>query len=242
MTDSKYYKRTILKEELHSEYLQETRSLRVYLPPGYNELLSYPVIYCQDGEQFFNFGRIATSMNQAIFDDSLEPAIIVGVDVKLATRTAEYSRNGNKHQAYLQFFTSELLPYIEEKYSIRQTKDERIVAGDSLGGTVSLHLALDYPDLFSNVLSFSGALYEITRQQLAASGDLSWLNLYMIIGLDELAVETDHGTFNFLEENRLTHELLKQKGTRLFYEEKPGKHLWGFWQKEIPAALRHFLG
>lgn len=136
----------------------------------------------------------------------------------------------------------ELLPYIEEKYSIRQTKDERIVAGDSLGGTVSLHLALDYPGLFSNVLSFSGAFYEITRQQLAASGDLSWLNLYMIIGLDELAVETDHGTINFLEENRLTHGLLKQKGTRLFYEEKPGKHLWGFWQKEIPAALRHFLG
>lgn len=242
MSDSKYYKRTILKEDLYSEYLQETRSLRIYLPPGYNELLSYPVIYCQDGEQFFNFGRIATSMNQAILDDGLEPAIIVGVDVNLKTRTAEYARSGSRHQAYLQFFTQELLPYIEEKYPIRQTKDERLVAGDSLGGTVSLHLALDYPDLFSNVLSFSGALYEITRQQLAALDDLSWLNLYMIIGLDEVAVETDHGTINFLEENRLTYELLKQKGTRLYYEEKPGKHVWGFWQKEIPAALTHFLG
>ncbi len=51
--DSKYYKRTIVKEDLHSTFLEERRSLRVYLPPGYSELLTYPVIYCQDGEQFF---------------------------------------------------------------------------------------------------------------------------------------------------------------------------------------------
>ena len=65
--------------------LGENRSLRIYLPPGYNELLSYPVIYCQDGEQFFNFGRIATTITRCILDEGLEPAIVVGVDVNNVT-------------------------------------------------------------------------------------------------------------------------------------------------------------
>lgn len=55
MTDSRYLKRTILKDEVDSRFLGETRTLRIYLPPGYNEILSYPVVYCQDGEEFFNF-------------------------------------------------------------------------------------------------------------------------------------------------------------------------------------------
>ena len=62
--DSRFYKRTIVKDEVTSVLLGENRSLRIYLPPGYNELLSYPVIYCQDGEQFFNFGRIATTLTR----------------------------------------------------------------------------------------------------------------------------------------------------------------------------------
>ena len=79
MTDSRYLKRTIVKEEIESRYLGEKRTLRIYLPPGYNELLSYPVVYCQDGEEFFNFGRIATTANQIILDEGAEPFIIVGV-------------------------------------------------------------------------------------------------------------------------------------------------------------------
>lgn len=46
-------------------------------PPGYNEVLSYPVVYCQDGEEFFNFGRIATLAGQLIVEEDVEPFIIV---------------------------------------------------------------------------------------------------------------------------------------------------------------------
>ncbi len=81
MSHEKYYKRTIVKESLYSTALGEERSLRIFLPPGYNELASYPVIYCQDGEQFFNYGRIATTATRLILDEGIDPFIIVGVDV-----------------------------------------------------------------------------------------------------------------------------------------------------------------
>ncbi|HIW33819.1 MAG TPA: esterase family protein, partial [Candidatus Paenibacillus intestinavium] len=92
MTDARYLKRTILKSTVESNILPEgSRNLRVYLPPGYNEVLSYPVIYCQDGEDFFNFGRIATTAQELILDEGIEPFIIVGVDVDKSVRTSEYT-------------------------------------------------------------------------------------------------------------------------------------------------------
>jgi enterochelin esterase-like enzyme len=242
MEDSRYYKRTVIKEEMASSILGSSRHLRIYLPPGYNELLSYPVIYCQDGEQFFNFGRIATSLTRAILDDGLEPAIVVGVDVTAALRTSEYAPEGSNFTAYCRFFATELLPFIEARYPVRTHRSERILAGDSLGGTVSLHLALDYPSLFCRVISLSGAFFGITRERLAQEEDLSWLELYMLIGTEETEVTTERGTFNFVEENRNTRDLLAQKKTALLYIEKPGTHIWGFWQLELPAALHYFLG
>lgn len=241
MDDSIYYKRTVVKEIVPSAALGKERPVRVFLPPGYQELLTYPVIYCQDGEQFFNFGRIVTHMNKLIFDEGVEPAIIVGVDVDTALRTSEYAPEGERFAAYMQFFTQELLPYIEAKYPVRTSPSERIVAGDSLGGTVSLHLALDYPSLFSSVISLSGAFFRETQQCVAQEPDLSWLKLYMLIGLDEQEVKTERGTFDFVEANRQTRRLLEERNCRLTYEEKPGKHLWGFWQNELPAAMKLFL-
>jgi enterochelin esterase-like enzyme len=242
MTDTRYYQRTIVRESVSSAWLGEDRPIRIYLPPGYNEVLSYPVIYCQDGEQFFNFGRLATLLTAGILDDGLEPAIAVGVDVRTETRTAEYAPEGERHAAYLKFFAEELLPYVESRYPVRTQPSDRIVAGDSLGGTVSLHIALAYPSLFSRVLSLSGAFFGPTRAQLAASGDLSWLNIYMLVGLEETEVTTERGTFDFVEANRLTKNVLEELHAKLIYEEKPGKHLWGFWQKELPAILPLFLG
>jgi enterochelin esterase-like enzyme len=242
MDDSRYYKRTVIKEELSSSILDASRSLRIYLPPGYNELLSYPVIYCQDGEQFFNFGRIATTITRSILDEGLEPAIVVGVDVVTAARTSEYAPEGHNFAAYCRFFAEELLPFIESRYPVRTDRTERILAGDSLGGTVSLHLALDYPSLFCRVISLSGAFFGKTRERLAKEDDLSWLELFMLIGTEETEVTTERGTFNFIHENRRTRDILVQKKTALLYTEKPGTHIWGFWQLELPAALHYFLG
>jgi enterochelin esterase-like enzyme len=51
MSDNPLFKRTIHKHDVLSRLLPEgSRSIRVYLPPGYQPWMSYPVVYCQDGE------------------------------------------------------------------------------------------------------------------------------------------------------------------------------------------------
>lgn len=238
---SDYVKRTIVKEEVPSIHVDTPRSVKVYLPPGYNELLSYPVVYCQDGNDFFTMGRIATIANQLILDEGIEPFLIVGVSVERSKRTSEYSPTGSRNDAYKRFFTQELLPFIEERYPARRDPASRVLAGDSLGGTVSLHLALDHPDVFPQVLALSGAFFQSSMDEIAKSPDLSWLRIWMVVGLDETAVETHMGTFDFVQWNREAKEALETKQAILSYREKPGDHVWGLWQKELPDALRHFF-
>lgn len=241
MATSGYTKRTIHKVTLTSEALGTERSLRILVPPGYDESFDYPVIYCQDGEQFFNFGRIATYALALMAEEKVEPFLVVGVDVDLKQRTAEYAADGERFAQYVRFFNAEMLPYVEQQYAVRNVPKHRILAGDSLGATVSLHLALDRPDLYANVLSLSGAFLNPTQNRIEYAVDLSWLNIYMLIGTEEHEVETTRGTFDFLEANRTTHRLLKSRGAKMHYLEKPGKHIWGFWQQELPAALRYFM-
>lgn len=241
MYESAYMKRTIIKETLFSTFLDEDRSIRIFLPPGFNEIISYPIIYAQDGQDIFMFGRIATITNELILDRGMEPVIIVGVDVSKKDRTSEYSSLGIKNEAYKRFFAKELLPFIEKRFAVRENGLKRIIIGDSLGGTVSLDLALDYPELFPNVISLSGAFFSPTVARLETYSNLNWINLWMIIGTEETCVETHSGVFNFVEWNRKVKELLKQKGTNLTYLEKEGTHIWGFWQKELPNGLLHFL-
>lgn len=239
MTDSRYLKRTIVKEVIESQFLKEERSLRIYLPPGYNEVLSYPVVYCQDGEEFFNFGRIATYANQLILDEGIEPFIVVGIEVDVKKRTAEYAPFGDRHEAYVRCIMEEIIPFVEQKYRARA--DDRVLAGDSLGGSMSLHLSLLYPGEFPRIISLSGAYYEESQEIIARASALGWLDVFMIVGLQENEYKTDHGTFDFVDLNRRTRDLLTERGATVRYAEKEGKHLWGFWQKELPDALKYFL-
>ncbi|MFC5700056.1 alpha/beta hydrolase [Cohnella faecalis] len=243
MSDSPVVRRTIIKFEVPSRLLPEgKRDIRVYLPPGYQEVLSYPVVYCQDGEDFFNFGRIATHAQRLILDEDWEPFIVVGVDVDKKLRTSEYAPDGQRHFLYTRFFTEELLPFVEAQVAVRRTVEDRLLAGDSLGGTVSLSIALQRPDLFTRILSLSGAFYASSQAQATEKTDLSWLSIWMVVGLQETAYETDTGIYNFVELNRKMSALLEQKGATISYSEKPGEHKWGFWQNEIPGGLREFVG
>jgi enterochelin esterase-like enzyme len=243
LSDNPIYRRTVVKHEVPSRILPEGhRDIRVYLPPGYQETVSYPVVYCQDGEDFFNFGRIATITQRLILEEDWEPFIVVGVDVDKKLRTSEYQPGEYRHDVYTRFFAEELLPDVEKHFSVRQTPEYRVLAGDSLGGTVCMSLALRYPHLFTRVLSLSGAYYEVTQKQLAEVSDLSWLSVWMTVGLQETDFATDRGTIDFVKLNREMRQLMEARNARVSYSEKDGEHKWGFWQQQLPDALSVFLG
>lgn len=242
MNLSKYTAKKIIKKEIESDHLGETRTLRLALPPGYNERVSYPIIYALDGQDAFMYGRLATIVNYLILEKGMEPAIVVGIDVNKSKRTEEYSLLGERHPFFLKFVTEEVLPSLEDEWEVRKTGVSRLLIGDSLAGAAALSLAINHPHLFQHVLSLSGAFFEDSLELIRREDTLEWLHIWMLIGTEETEVKTDRGKFNFLKINRLFREEARHLKAKIRYIEKEGTHRWGFWQQELPNGLLHFLG
>lgn len=233
--------RTIVKKIVPSFILPEERTIRICLPPGYDENQTYPVIYAQDGEQFFNYARAATLLSELITKQEIQPAVLVGVDVDLALRTAEYAPSGERFEDYCAFFSEELLPFVEAQFSVARQPEGRILAGASLGACVSLHLALDEPDLYHRLLLFSGAYLPETLDRIKREQQLTQMELYTWVGLQETAVSTNLGTLDFVQLSRECLGLLAERHASIDQREMPGEHTWGYWQEQLPDALRYFL-
>ncbi len=228
--------RKIAAHTIISKYLHEERVTKVFVPPAYDSERSYPILYCHDGLEFFTHGRIATIANQMMLDGKLEPMLIAGIAVSKANRTDDYAPWGRRHEAYCQFVVDECLPTLEGAYSVDLNR--RLMAGISLGGTVSLSLSLQHPQLFPNLLLFSGAFFPSIQERVKLEYNLSFLSAYLVVGKQETAVEiSDKSHHDFYEFNRDMLDILRSRGADVEYREADGTHIWGFWQKELPCAL-----
>ncbi|MCY0886844.1 MAG: alpha/beta hydrolase-fold protein [Alicyclobacillaceae bacterium] len=232
--------RTIEAHELHSEILGEERTVKVYLPPGYDPQVAYPVLYCHDGLEFFTHGRVATLVQELIVEQAVRPVLIVGIAVHLKERNNDYAMNGSRHEKYCQFVIEECIPFIEDHYSVRP--EERSMAGISLGAVATLSLVLQNPGFFRHLMLFSGAYFPYVQESLRMVADLSAYRAYMVVGSDEWKAETPGGTFDFLTYNRQMRDLLLERGMDVDYREEPGNHVWGFWQRLLPNGLRWWQG
>ena len=159
-----------------SEYLPDQRNLIVYLPPGYEEEpeRSFPVLYLHDGQNLFD-GRTSfvqgrtwqmrEQADAAIEAGEVEPLVIVGIyntgDRRLAEYTHEHNwqMGGGEADAYGKLLTKELMPWIADKYRVRQDRESTGMGGSSLGGLVSLYLGLRHPEVFGRLALLSPSVW-----------------------------------------------------------------------------------
>ena len=233
--DIQYTPRVIEAHELYSPQMGEERTIKVYLPPNYDALKKYPVLYCHDGNEFFTHGRIATIANQMIYEGRLRSLIIVGIAVNHKFRTDDYAPNGARHQQYSEFVLDTCLPFVESTYLVDSSN--RFMAGISLGAAVTMALYLRVPRLLPRLLLFSGAYYSTVQKNAKMREDFTNLETYMVVGRQETAVDTQAGPYDFYSLNQEMRDLLQSRGARVEYVEADGTHIWGFWQKQLPAAL-----
>jgi enterochelin esterase-like enzyme len=233
---------SVIDDKIYSQHLNREVSLMIYLPHNYSPLYTYPTLYLQDGEDYFTLGKIASTLDKLINEQMVEKCIVVGVPVESkGDRLVLY--RGSKHEAYKRFFAEELVSYIDETYATHPMSGARAIMGDSLGGSVSLDIALQYPYTFHYVISQSGAFYEGTIERIQAfQQSPSLLSIYQIIGTEETLVETSVGNINLLQFNREVKEAIEEKGIPLYYNEYKGDHTWGYWQKDIPHVLTYLWG
>jgi enterochelin esterase-like enzyme len=154
----------IARHAFHSTVANDDREFFVYTPPGYEAKRSrpYPVLYLlhglgDDAGRWMNGGAANVILDNLIARGKAVPMLVVttlgyGVSNGPAGAMAAESITG-----YTKSLLTEVMPVVEKSYNSSRNREERAIAGLSMGGAETLYTALNNLDKFAWIGSFSGA-------------------------------------------------------------------------------------
>jgi predicted alpha/beta superfamily hydrolase len=243
-----------MHEGVRSRFLSSEHDIIVYLPPGYDEELErrYPVLYMQDGQNLFDEAtsfsgewHLDDAAEQTIAAGLVAPLIIVGIYNAGAYRIDEYTptrdaakRAGGNADRYGRMLVEELKPFIDAEYRTLPGARDTGIGGSSLGGLVSLYLALKYSGIFWNVAVLSPSVWWDNRfivRRVRALHVAPPLRIWLSTGTEE-----GEGV---VAGARRVRDALLAKGwvldDTLHYEEIAGaRHTESAWAAIAPAMLQ----
>jgi enterochelin esterase-like enzyme len=233
-------KGTIKEHTIKSNELGEEIQLLIYLPANFSPLYKYSLLIAQDGRDYFQLGRIGRLADEYLFEREIENLIIVGIPYKdVEDRRRKYHPAGDQNQHYIRFLAHELVPFLDNVFPTYQMGSTRALIGDSLGATVSLMTALQYPHTFGKVLLQSPLVEDVVFGLVESFTEAELLEIYHIVGNLETEVQTTNGKkSDFLNPNRKLSEIFTNKVFTYFYDEFDGDHTWTFWQPDLKRALK----
>ncbi len=217
-----------------------TRRAIVYTPHGHDPARPTPVYYVQDGVAFYRTGKLGEVMDRAAEAGLATGAVLVFVEP--GDRNEEYYLNGR----YLDFLRREVFARVEGEYV---TPSARGLWGASLGGLISLYLGSRHPELFSRVVSHSGAFIARPGAQ-SPSGviDTTTAGEWLLEQLTatpptHLKTSLDTGTLEWLTgPNRRMAGLFADHFLPHQYREYPSGHNWVTWREALPEAFLYMQG
>lgn len=143
----------------------ETRAIWVYTPPGYAKSTQrYPVLYLLHGSNDTAAGWTMAGNANFVLDNLLangkaRPMIVVMPFGHATPFGIPVPQGGVTNDALFEvYLLKDVIPTVEAHYRVSPGRENRAIAGLSMGGGQSLRIGLGHADLFSAVASFSGAI------------------------------------------------------------------------------------
>lgn len=155
--------------EACSAALGNCREVTAYLPPGYDGLdavdQTYPVLFMHDGQNVWDdhdccFGHTGWELNVALDTEigagRVKPIVVIAAG-HTPDRIDEYGLSPSKMATFMEFQVTQLQPAALAR--VRWDGQRVAVGGSSLGGLLSMHLALAHPTTYATAISLSGAFW-----------------------------------------------------------------------------------
>lgn len=240
-----------------SAILGRSRTLRVWLPPGYEAEPNrrYPVLYMGDGQNLFNLEtsflpdqewRVDETATALIKAKLIEPVIVVGIDNAGMDRANEYlptrvNNNGGKVADFGRALVEEIKPMIDRTYRTKTGAQNTAVAGSSLGGLMALHVGFQYPKVFGKLGAISPSVWWDDRQVLKAVDALpraTGQQIWTDIGSEE-GPGAEPNTVALKE--RLVAKGWKEGKNLAFYLDLGAKHNERAWANRMGPILMWFF-
>jgi enterochelin esterase family protein len=250
----------------------DDRDFYVYTPPGYDARArtTYPVLYLlhghgQEAASWISAGNANVILDNLIAQGKSKPMIMVnplgyGAPEMITALTTGRGGGPEMMEKNIQFFAKalfqEVMPLVEKQYRTSKRREDRAIAGLSMGGAQALYAGLNNLDRFAWLASFAG-------------GFMMWSNAWW--SLPSLPPQTEGGrptprpldgsvfprTFPTLDakvnsqlrllwisygaedraltvHNRQFKEYLKSKDIHFKELERPGRdHTWTAWRQDL---------
>lgn len=207
------------------------RRAYIYCPPGYDTSTeSYPVLYLQHGGGEDERGWATQGLTDVIMDNLIAqgkatPMLIVMAD-------------GNSID-FEKELLNDVIPMTEQNFRVKPGRDNRALAGLSMGGIQTLNIGIPNLDKFSHLGVFSSGWFanpnpfgvsmdsEKHYDMLKANKDdyndklkVFWLSMG---GKEDIAYENC----------RVMRDRFDKIGIKYDYFETPGGHTWPVWRESL---------
>lgn len=245
---------------IHNDALNADMRYVVYTPAGYADSdESYPVLYLlhgySDDEKTWSSdekGRMQGICDKYFEEHPDRKRIIVMPD----GRVTWYRNAFEGPDQYETFFFENFIPAVEKEYRIKADRENRAIAGLSMGGYGTLLYALHHPDVFSAAYAMSPAVMfgqqrpkkegnvsdetyaEMIKKsenddvvlQLEKLEDKSAVRFTIDCGDDDFCLDGAYRFFQTAKRLKVPCELRVRDGV----------HSWDYWRVSLPLALDFF--
>jgi enterochelin esterase family protein len=248
-----------------SKTLGVQRRMHVYTPPGYDRSgRKYPVLYLLhgNGEDDYSWavgGRTNVILDNLIASGKARPMIVVmpsgnipapdvgtgspaGAAADMAARL-EASRKWR--DTFIDDLMTGVIPHVESNYRVLTDRNSRAIAGFSLGGARTIHIAMKHVDKFAYAGVFSmgivvgstagaraientalGSVADFSQEYAAFLADPDKTNRMMTL----YWIGSGKGDTPVGDSPRLLDQTLTARGIRHEYHETEGGHNYGNWR------------
>jgi len=252
--------------EFSSRIFRNSRLLRAWLPPGYDDTQNaerkYPVFYLNDGQNLFDRAtafagvewEVDETADRLIREGTVSPLIIVGIDHATKDRFREYMphrslqpvmlRVQGKH--YPDFLIKEVMPFVSSRYRVAAGAQNTGLGGSSLGALISHYTAMARPGVIGRLLLESPSLWASNRQLIRESRAVRrWPErIFLAAGTAEAGREDKNQSV--VDDVRELAGILRRAGLgesrlRVVIEEG-ADHSESSWARRFPEALKFLFG
>lgn len=228
-----------------SPTLEKTRRMYIYTPPGYaGSTEKYPVLYLLHGaggdeDAWTTLGRTPYILDNLIAAGKAKPMIVVMTNGNAWSSAApgeepKIEANPDFNQmargGFEKSLVADVIPYVEKNYRVLTDKNNRAIAGLSMGGMHTQNISNANPGMFGYIGVMSMGLMNDSRwatyneeehkKQLKALQE-SGVKLYWIAcGKEDFQIESVNNL----------RKLYDGMGFKYEYVETTGGHTWTNWR------------
>ena len=214
---------SLTKVQYYSNTCGRVRNANIFLPADYSEDKKYPVLYvlhgywgnedsmCDPSDASLTTVEIISNL---IASGEAEDMIVVFPYI-FCSKDLEYctGMDGTNNAAYDNFINelfNDLMPYVENTYSIAKGRENTAITGFSMGGRESLYIGFSRPDVFGYIGAICpapGVTELIPSYNLKfASQDVTPYVFLLTAGSNDTVVySTPEGYHNTLNANGVDH-------------------------------------